>query len=77
MSWIMALRARLMAHLQRREEQVFLLLSLLIGALTGLAVVGFRSSQPRNGLANRFPGFWSDRTPLAHICACLFGAIAE
>jgi CIC family chloride channel protein len=41
MSWIMALRARLMAHLQRREEQVFLLLSLLIGALTGLAVVGF------------------------------------
>jgi len=25
-----------------------------------------RSSQPRIGLANRFPGFWSDRTPLAH-----------
>ena len=25
-----------------------------------------RSSQPRIGLANRLPGFWSDRTPLAH-----------
>jgi len=25
-----------------------------------------RPSQPRTGLANRFPGFWSDRTPLAH-----------
>lgn len=36
-----ALRARLSAHLQQREEQVFLLLTLLIGALTGLAVVAF------------------------------------
>jgi hypothetical protein len=25
-----------------------------------------RPSQPRIGLANRLPGFWSDRTPLAH-----------
>jgi hypothetical protein len=25
-----------------------------------------RPSQPRIGLGNRFPGFWSDRTPLAH-----------
>jgi hypothetical protein len=39
MSWITVLRARLIAHLQQREEQVFLLLSLLIGALTGLAIV--------------------------------------
>ena len=41
MSWITAIRARMIAHLQQREEQVFLLLSLLIGALTGLAVVAF------------------------------------
>jgi len=41
MNWITALRTRLIFHLQQREEQVFLLLSLLIGALTGLAVVGF------------------------------------
>jgi hypothetical protein len=25
-----------------------------------------RPSQPRIGLSNRLPGFWSDRTPLAH-----------
>lgn len=36
-----------------------------------------RPSQPRIGLANRFPGFWSDRTPLAHACAYLSRAIAE
>jgi len=50
MSWITALRARLMAHLQQREEQVFLLLSLLIGALTGLAVVGFIVVTERLGM---------------------------
>ena len=26
-----------------------------------------RPSQPRTGLANRLPGFWFDRTPLAHV----------
>jgi len=26
-----------------------------------------RPSQPRIGLGNRLPGFWSDRTPLAHV----------
>jgi CIC family chloride channel protein len=50
MSWITALRARLMAHLQQREEQVFLLLSLLIGALTGLAVVAFIVVTERLGM---------------------------
>jgi CIC family chloride channel protein len=50
MSWITALRARLIAHLQQREEQVFLVLSLLIGALTGLAVVGFIVVTERLGM---------------------------
>jgi CIC family chloride channel protein len=50
MSWITALRARLIAHLQQREEQVFLLLSLLIGALTGLAVVAFIVVTERLGM---------------------------
>src|SRR5208337_2089719 len=36
-----ALRERWSARLHEREEQVFLLLSLLIGALTGMAVVAF------------------------------------
>jgi CIC family chloride channel protein len=39
-----------MAHLQQREEQVFLVLSLLIGALTGLAVVGFIVVTERLGM---------------------------
>ena len=50
MSWITTLRARLIAHLQQREEQIFLLLSLLIGALTGLAVVGFIVVTERLGM---------------------------
>jgi CIC family chloride channel protein len=50
MNWITALRARLIAHLQQREEQVFLLLSLMIGALTGLAVVGFIVVTERLGM---------------------------
>jgi CIC family chloride channel protein len=49
-NWIAALRARLIAHLQQREEQIFLLLSLLIGALTGLAVVGFIVVTERVGI---------------------------
>jgi hypothetical protein len=32
---------RQIAPLQQRENQIFLLLTLAIGALTGLAVVGF------------------------------------
>jgi CIC family chloride channel protein len=50
MRWITALRARSIAHLQQREEQIFLLLSLLIGALTGLAVVGFIVVTERLGM---------------------------
>src|ERR1035437_3032601 len=50
MSWITILRSRLIAHLQQREEQIFLLLSLLIGALTGLAVVGFIVLTERVGI---------------------------
>jgi len=38
------------ASLQQREEQVFLLLSLLIGALTGVAVVGFIVVTERLGM---------------------------
>jgi CIC family chloride channel protein len=44
------LRSRLIAHLQQREEQIFLLLSLLIGALTGLAVVAFIVVTERLGM---------------------------
>jgi CIC family chloride channel protein len=50
MSWITAIRARLIAHLQQREEQIFLLLSLLIGTLTGLAVVAFIVLTERLGM---------------------------
>ena len=48
--WRAILRARWSAHLQQREEQVFLLLSLLIGALTGLAVVAFIVLTERLGM---------------------------
>jgi hypothetical protein len=40
----------LIVHLQQREEQIFLLLSLLIGALTGLAVVAFIVVTERLGM---------------------------
>ena len=50
MKWIATLRSRSIAHLQQREEQVFLLLSLLIGALTGLAVVAFIVLTERVGI---------------------------
>jgi len=48
--WWTILRSRLIAHLQQREEQVFLVLSLLIGALTGLAVVAFIVVTERLGM---------------------------
>jgi CIC family chloride channel protein len=50
MSWRAALRARWFAQLHQREEQAFLLLSLLIGALTGLAVVAFIVLTERLGM---------------------------
>jgi CIC family chloride channel protein len=49
-NWRAALGARLSAQLHQREEQVFLLLSLLIGALTGLAVVAFIMLTERLGM---------------------------
>jgi CIC family chloride channel protein len=48
--WWTILRSRSIVHLQQREEQVFLVLSLLIGALTGLAVVAFIVVTERLGM---------------------------
>jgi CIC family chloride channel protein len=48
--WLADLGARWSARLHEREEQVFLLLSLLIGALTGLAVVAFIVLTERVGI---------------------------
>lgn len=48
--WWTILWSRSIAHLQHREEQVFLLLSLLTGALTGLAVVAFIVVTKRLGM---------------------------
>jgi CIC family chloride channel protein len=49
-NWRAALAARWSARLHEREEQVFLLLSLVIGALTGLAVVAFIVLTERLGM---------------------------
>jgi CIC family chloride channel protein len=49
-SWRTVLGARWAALLHEREDQVFLLLSLLIGALTGLAVVAFIVLTERLGM---------------------------
>jgi CIC family chloride channel protein len=48
--WRTALWSRWISLLQQREEQVFLVLTLLIGALTGLAVVGFIVLTERLGM---------------------------
>jgi CIC family chloride channel protein len=48
--WLAGLGARWSARFHEREEQVFLLLSLLIGALTGLAVVAFIVLTERLGM---------------------------
>jgi CIC family chloride channel protein len=50
MPWQSALRLRVTATVQNREEQVFLVLSLLIGALAGLAVVAFIVLTERLGM---------------------------
>ena len=47
--WKTLLQQRL-AHLQQREDQVFLILALVIGALTGLAVVAFILLTERLGM---------------------------
>ena len=46
----MPLRSRLRSLIQEREEQVFLILSLLIGALAGLTVVAFIVLTERLGM---------------------------
>src|SRR5271169_4168877 len=48
--WRTALWSRWIVLLQQREEQVFLVLTLLIGALTGLAVVAFIVLTERMGM---------------------------
>jgi CIC family chloride channel protein len=48
--WPAVLVSRLITHLQQREELVFLLLSLMIGAFTGLAVVAFIVLTERLGM---------------------------
>jgi CIC family chloride channel protein len=49
-SWWRAPRVYLAAKLQQREDQVFLVLALVIGALTGLAVVAFILLTERAGM---------------------------
>ena len=49
-SWWRTPRLHLVAKLQQREEQVFLVLALVIGALTGLAVVAFILLTEREGM---------------------------
>jgi CIC family chloride channel protein len=71
MSWITALRARLITHLQQREEQIFLLLSLLIGALTGLAVVAFILLTERVGMRFYPPGSAAWRRVLIPVAGSL------
>src|ERR1700719_871637 len=49
-SWWRTPLLRRVARLQDREDQVFLILSLVIGALTGLAVVAFIVLTERMGM---------------------------
>ena len=49
-SWWRAPQAYFLAKLQKREDQVFLVLALVIGALTGLTVVAFILLTEREGL---------------------------
>jgi chloride channel protein, CIC family len=49
-SWWRTPRLHLVAMLQQREDQVFLVLALVIGALTGLAVVAFILLTEREGM---------------------------
>ncbi len=50
LKWRAILWLRSIAYFRQREEQIFLLLSLLIGALTGLAVVAFIVVTERLGM---------------------------
>ena len=55
-SWWRRPLLRLTTKLQQREDQVFLVLALVIGALTGLAVVGFILLTERAGMRLYPPG---------------------
>jgi CIC family chloride channel protein len=55
-AWLDRLFARVRASLRQREDQVFLILSLVIGALTGLAVVAFIVLTEHVGMRLHPPG---------------------
>jgi len=50
MKWRTVIRLRSITQFQQREEDVFLLLSVLTGALTGLVVVAFVVLTERLGM---------------------------
>jgi CIC family chloride channel protein len=62
---------RVRAYLSEHEEQVFLLLSLLIGALTGLTVVAFIVLTERLGMRLYAPGCAAWRRVLAPVAGSL------
>jgi CIC family chloride channel protein len=70
--WLADLGARRSARLHEREEQVFLLLSLLIGALTGLAVVAFIVLTERLGM-RLYP---VDSAAWRHVLVPVVGSLA-
>jgi CIC family chloride channel protein len=69
--WRTALRSRWLENLHEREEQIFLLLSLLIGALTGLAVVAFIVLTERLGMRLYPPGSAAWRRVLVPVAGSL------
>ncbi len=70
-SWRAVLLSRWTATLYEREEQIFLLLSLLIGALTGLAVVAFIVLTERLGMRLYPPGSAAWRRVLVPVAGSL------
>lgn len=62
---------RVRAYLRKHEEQVFLLLSLLIGALTGLTVVAFIVLTERLGMRLYSPGCAAWRRVLVPVAGSL------
>ena len=70
-NWRAALRSRWLESIYAREEQIFLLLSLLIGALTGLAVVAFIVLTERLGMRLYPPGSAAWRRVLVPVAGSL------
>jgi chloride channel protein, CIC family len=70
-SWRAILGAFLSARLQEREDQVFLVLSLVIGALTGAAVVAFIVLTERLGMRLYSPGGAAWRRVLVPVAGSL------